>query len=62
MWEAGRRIHKEMKLKEKFGLRFVKPKKKRMSLSDLLQEGEETMSFIRNNMVKKSGPAFLLDW
>ncbi len=62
MWEAGRRIHKELKLKEEFGLRFVKPKKKRMSLSDLLQEGEETMSFIRNNMVKKSGPAFLLDW
>lgn len=62
MWEAGRRIHKELKLKEDFGLRFVKPKKKRMSLSDLLQEGEETMSFIRNNMVKKSGPAFLLDW
>lgn len=62
MWEAGRRIHKELKLKEEFGLRFVKPKKKRMSLSDLLQEGEETMSFIKNNMVKKSGPAFLLDW
>lgn len=62
MWEAGRRIHKEMKLKEKFGLRFVKPKKKRMSLSDLLQESQETLSFIKNNMVKKSGPAFLLDW
>lgn len=62
MWEAGRRIHKDLKIKEKFGLRFVKPKKKRMSLSDLLQEGESALTFIRENLVKKPGPAFLLDW
>ncbi|MBY0516863.1 MAG: signal peptide peptidase SppA [Bacteriovoracaceae bacterium] len=62
MWEAGRRIHKDLKIKEKFGLRFIKSKKKRMSLSDLLQDGEETLSHIKESMVRKSGPAFLLPW
>lgn len=62
LWEAGRRIHKEQKLKGEFGLRFLKPKKKRMSFSDLLSEGEETLSDIRGALVKKSGPAYILPW
>lgn len=62
MWEAGRRIHKDQKLKGEFGLRFLKPKKKRMTFSDLINEGEETLSDIRGALVKKSGPAFLLPW
>lgn len=62
LWEAGRRIHKEQKLKGEFGLRFLKPKKKRMSFSDLLNEGEETLSDIRGALVKKSGPAYILPW
>jgi protease-4 len=62
MWEAGRRIHKDLKLKGKFGLRFIKPKKKRFSFSDLMQDGEETLAAIREATVKRSGPAFLLPW
>jgi hypothetical protein len=62
MWEAGRRIHKDLKLKDKHGLRFIKPKKKKMSLMDLLQEGEEAVSFIKESLVRRSGPAFLLTW
>ncbi len=62
LWEAGRRIHKEHKLKGEFGLRFLKPKKKRMSLGDLLQEGEETMAAIKGTFVKKTAPAYLLPW
>ena len=62
LWEAGRRIHKDQKLKGEAGLRFLKPKKKRMSFTDLLSEGEETLAEIRGALVKKSGPAFLLPW
>jgi protease-4 len=62
LWEAGRRIHKDQKLKGEAGLRFLKPKKKRMSFTDLLNEGEETLADIRGALVKKSGPAFLLPW
>lgn len=62
LWEAGRRIHKDQKLKGEAGLRFLKPKKKRMSFTDLLSEGEETLADIRGALVKKSGPAFLLPW
>ena len=62
MWEAGRRIHKELKLKEKFGLRFVKPKKKRFSLTDLLEESEETMSTIKGFFSESSYPAYRLNF
>ena len=62
LWEAGRRIHKDLKLKSEFGLRFVKPKKKRMSFGDLLREGEEAISDIREAVVKRSGPAYILPW
>ncbi len=62
LWEAGRRIHKDLKLKGKFGLRFMKPKKKRFSLSDLMQDGEETLSHLREAVVKRSGPAFMMTW
>jgi len=63
MWEAGRRIHKDLKLKGKFSLRFVKPKKKGFSLASLMEEGEETMSAIRQVVkAQRSGPAFILPW
>jgi protease IV len=62
MWEAGRRIHSDLKLKEKFGLRFLKPKKTRLGLSDLLQEAEGVMTQLKLQLTKNSGPAYLLDW
>lgn len=42
LWEAGRRIHKEMKLKEKFGLKFVKLKKD-ITFTDILGGIEESV-------------------
>lgn len=62
MWEAGRRIHKELKLKGKFALRFVKPKRKSFSLSRFMQESEDTMTQVRDQLVKRSGPAYMLPW
>jgi len=62
LWQAGRLIHKELKLKSKFGLKFLKPKRKKLSFSDLLEEGEETMSFIRSKLESKATPAYRLDF
>jgi protease-4 len=45
MWTAGRRIHKELNLKGKFGLKYV-VKKKKMSLFEILENLEEATSNI----------------
>lgn len=42
LWEAGRRIHAELKLKSKFGLKFIKLKKD-FSITDMLSGLEETV-------------------
>lgn len=59
LWQAGRAIHKELKLKGKFALRYMKPQRKKFSLSDLMQEGEDTLSTIKQKVASPSGPAFL---
>lgn len=59
LWQAGRSIHAEMKFKGKFELRFMKPPRKKFSLSELMQEGEETLSLIRDKVETKTTPAFL---
>jgi protease-4 len=59
LWQAGRAIHKELKFKGKFSLRFVKPQKKKFSLSDFMQETEETMSSIKGKLSPATGPAYL---
>jgi len=59
LWQAGRVIHKELKFKGKFSLRFVKPQKKKFSLSDFMQETEETISSIRGKLSPAAGPAYL---
>lgn len=41
LWEAGRRIHKELGLKKEFGLQFIK-KKKKPSLFDYLDNIDES--------------------
>jgi protease-4 len=58
LWQAGRSIHKEMKLKGEFGLRFLKPTKKKFSLSDFLQQTEDTISFLKGKIETKSIPAY----
>lgn len=60
LWQAGRSIHKDLKLKGKFALRYVKPQRKKFSLSEFLQETEDTMSSLRDKVTtKSSAPAFL---
>lgn len=59
LWQAGRAIHKELKLEGKFALRYLKPARKKFSLSELLQETEDTLSFIRNKVETKTSPAYL---
>jgi len=59
LWQAGRAIHKELKIKEEFSLRFLKPQKTKFSLSEFMQETEDTISFIKNKLETKSAPAYL---
>jgi protease-4 len=59
LWQAGRAIHKDMKLKGKFGLRFMKPQKKRFSFADLMQDSEDTLSLIRGKFEAKARPSYL---
>ena len=59
LWEAGRAIHAEQKLEGKFGLRFLKSPKKKFSVSDFLNETEETMSDLRQKISSPNSPAFL---
>lgn len=59
LWEAGRAIHKELKLKGKFSLKYIKPPRKRLSLSDLMDEGEDVLSLIKQKVASPTGPAFL---
>lgn len=58
LWQAGRIIHKTMKLKGKFGLRYLKPHKKKFSISDFMQETEDTISFIKSKVESKTAPAY----
>lgn len=59
LWQAGRAIHKEMKLEGKFALRYMKPARKKFSISEFLQDTEDTLSFIRNKVETKTTPAYL---
>ena len=59
LWSAGRAIHKELKLKGKFGLRYMKPTKKKFSVSDLLEETEDAISLVKEKARASSRPAFL---
>lgn len=59
LWQAGRAIHQEMKLKGEFSLRYLKPQKKKFSISEFLQESEDTLSFIRSKLEPKTAvPAY----
>jgi protease IV len=58
LWQAGRSIHKEMKLKGEFALRYLKPAKKKFSISEFLQETEDTISFIKSKVESKATPAY----
>jgi protease-4 len=59
LWQAGRAIHKELKLKGKFAMRFMKPAKKKFSLSEFLQETEDTLSTIKDKVSVETSPSYL---
>lgn len=60
LWQAGREIFKIHGFKSKFALRFMKPAKKKFSIAELLQETEETLSFIKDKVSSRAAaPAFL---
>lgn len=60
LWQAGRDIHAELKLKGKFALRYLKPQKQKFSLTEFLQETEDTLSTVRDRVEGgKTAPAFL---
>lgn len=58
LWQAGREIHKELGLKGEFALRYLKPAKKKLSITDILQGTEDTLSLIRSKIDVKSVPAY----
>lgn len=58
LWQAGRAIHKIHKLKGEFSLRYLKPTKKKFSVTDFLQETEDTISFIKSKVETKTAPAY----
>jgi protease-4 len=58
LWQAGRSIHKEMKLKGEFSLRYLKPARKKFSLSDLMEQTEDALSFVKSKVESKSIPAY----
>ncbi len=59
LWQAGRAIHKELKIKGKFGLRYLKPARKKFSLSEIMQESEDAFSFLKDKLSAKTRPAYL---
>ncbi|MEX0799531.1 MAG: signal peptide peptidase SppA [Bacteriovoracaceae bacterium] len=58
LWEAGRRIHKEMDLKEKFGLKFIKLKKD-VSLFEIMRGLEQSVKNINHKVKSPDVPLFL---
>jgi len=59
LWEAGRKIHKDLELKKKFKLRFLKKKKRGGSLLDYIDMLEETSSNIKEAMQSVVFPKIL---
>lgn len=59
LWQAGRLIHKDLKLPGKFALRYIKPQRKKFSFTEFLQESEETMTYLRGKASGVSAPAYL---
>ncbi|MBF0313031.1 MAG: signal peptide peptidase SppA [Oligoflexia bacterium] len=59
LWEAGREIHRELKLQGDFQLLYVKIQKKGFSLMNFLDSVEESSSSIKQLLSLKDIPLFL---
>ncbi len=60
LWEAGRKIHEELKLPGKFSLRYVK-KKKNTSILDFVERFEEAVSPLEIFSKIQAVPMFLFE-
>jgi len=58
LWQAGRKIHKELKLKGEFSLRYIKIKKS-INWADFFEEVEEGKSLFKQTFQNKFMPMFL---
>jgi protease-4 len=61
LWQAGRAIHKELKLSGKFALRYMKPQKKKFSLTEFLEDSEDTLSLLKHKVSQPTRPAYLFE-
>lgn len=59
LWEAGRRIHKELEFPGEFTLRFLKPAKKKFDFSEFMEDSGAFFSGLKSMVENKSGPAYL---
>jgi len=58
LWEAGRRIHEELKIEQKFGLKFMK-KKKKMGVLDFLNNVDESISNLDWSAILQKTPMLM---
>jgi protease-4 len=58
LWEAGRRIHKDLELAGEVNLKFIK-KKKKISFFDILDSLDESLSHVKAGQIIKSIPMYL---
>jgi protease-4 len=61
LWEAGRRIHKDLELEEEFDLRFIKQKDK-VSFIDILQNVDESLSYVKALIKSGFKPMMLFNY
>jgi len=59
LWEAGRRIHKELELPGEYSLRFMKPARKKFDFSEFLEESGALFKTVRSMLETNAGPAYL---
>lgn len=59
LWEAGRRIHKELKFPGEFSLRFLKPAKKKFDFSEFMEDSGALFKSMKSMIENKAGPAYL---
>lgn len=58
LYEAGRRIHKELNLEEKFGFKYIKLKKK-LSFMEVIEGIEETVQDFRYGVMNNQVPLLI---
>ena len=59
LWQAGRKIHSELKLKGKFSFKYLKNKKDKFSFMDLFQEGRALIHELRGKVNSSTGLKYI---